>query len=388
MASSKKSAPQSKAKSTAAPAKRSKYLIQSDVPGYALFDALRIPQAISDQYGKEPTRPLEVAKALNILPTSGGFRGLTGAAVAYGLTDGGPYAEAIGITDLGLRIVSPLQEGDEVAAKLEALLKPRVIREFLEKYDGSKLPSPQIGRNVLETMGVPADKTERTLQLILGSAESLGLLTEIRGHKHVNLQGGRSLATALEGSAGAPTPVDDESEDFDPGPRLPDEAPNFPVVEDAPLAATSKQPVAEKNRKVYISHGSNRKIVEQLKELLSYGDFEPVVSVETESTAKPVSEKVLSEMRGCGAGIIHVRPDEIIVDADGREHPLLNYNVLIEIGVAMALYGANYILLVEQGTALPSNLQGLYEARYQGDTLDHDATMKLLRTLKKIKTSL
>ena len=52
----------------------------------------------------------------------------------------------------------------------------------------------------------------------------------------------------------------------------------------------------------------------------------------------------------------------------------------------MALYGSNYVLLVEEGTTLPSNLQGLYEARYKGDALDHDATMKLLRTLREFKT--
>jgi Predicted nucleotide-binding protein containing TIR-like domain len=38
-----------------------------------------------------------------------------------------------------------------------------------------------------------------------------------------------------------------------------------------------------------------------------------------------------------------------------------NSNVLIEIGAAMALYDRNFILLVEEGTKLPSNLQGLYE---------------------------
>lgn len=58
---------------------------------------------------------------------------------------------------------------------------------------------------------------------------------------------------------------------------------------------------------------------------------------------------------------------------------MLNQNVLIEIGAAMALYCRKFILLVENGTALPSNLQGLYEVRYDGGKLDYDATMKLLK---------
>lgn len=45
-----------------------------------------------------------------------------------------------------------------------------------------------------------------------------------------------------------------------------------------------------------------------------------------------------------------------------------------------------FILLVEEGATLPSNSQGLYEARYKGDVLDSAATMKLLRTLREFKT--
>src|SRR4051812_9950008 len=36
-----------------------------------------------------------------------------------------------------------------------------------------------------------------------------------------------------------------------------------------------------------------------------------------------------------------------------------------------------FILLVEEGTTLPSNLQGLYEVRYSGDELDYPATIHL-----------
>ena len=53
-------------------------------------------------------------------------------------------------------------------------------------------------------------------------------------------------------------------------------------------------------------------------------------------------------------------------------------NVLIEIGVARAWYGRKYILLVEEGVSLPSNLQGLYECRYSGSELNMDAAFKLL----------
>ena len=60
----------------------------------------------------------------------------------------------------------------------------------------------------------------------------------------------------------------------------------------------------------------------------------------------------------------------------------MNENVLIEIGAAMALYGDRFILLVEEGVKLPSNLQGLYEVRYTRENLDATDTVKLLGAIK------
>jgi predicted nucleotide-binding protein len=51
----------------------------------------------------------------------------------------------------------------------------------------------------------------------------------------------------------------------------------------------------------------------------------------------------------------------------------------------MALYDKNFILLVHKGVPLPSNLQGLYRCEYEGDKLDYEATMKLLKTFNEFK---
>jgi predicted nucleotide-binding protein len=144
----------------------------------------------------------------------------------------------------------------------------------------------------------------------------------------------------------------------------------------------------KQNNRVFITHGKNKKILEQVKEIVTYGGFEPVVAIERETSAKPVPEKVLNDMRNCGAAIIHVAAEEVIIDKDGKEHPQINGNVLIEIGAAMGLYrGYRFILLVEDGLKLPSNLQGLYECRYSGDELTANATMKLLKAFNEFKVA-
>lgn len=94
----------------------------------------------------------------------------------------------------------------------------------------------------------------------------------------------------------------------------------------------------------------------------------------------------MDDMRSCGAAIIHVDADKEVITQAGPKEVVLNGNVLIEIGGAMALYGRRFILLVKDGIRLPSNLQGLYEVCYTGDKLDGDATLRLLKAFNEFKT--
>lgn len=134
------------------------------------------------------------------------------------------------------------------------------------------------------------------------------------------------------------------------------------------------------SNRVFITHGKNLTILNQVKQIVTFGKFEPVVAMEHETLAKPVPAKVMDDMRTCSAAVIHVSADRVLYDEEMNEVRSINENVLIEIGAAMALYEDRFILLVEEGVKLPSNLQGLYECRYQGDELSGAATMKLLET--------
>lgn len=44
-----------------------------------------------------------------------------------------------------------------------------------------------------------------------------------------------------------------------------------------------------------------------------------------------------------------------------------------------------FVLVVEEGIELPTNLQGLYESRYSGDSLDWDAGMKIQEALRGLR---
>lgn len=363
-----------KSKTEEEEAQRSRaYVSQSDVPAYSLEQALRIPRAIADNYGKAPTRPLRVAQALNMTPGSGHFRMLCGAAIAYGVTEGGYNTDQIALTPLGRRVVAPTREGDDLAARREALLRPRVIREFLTRYNGSKLPNDVIARNVLEEMGVPSAKTKDVFDLIVAGAKAERFLRDVKGHPYVDLDTVVAEDTAQEDGRARELAREEE------------QAPE-PVASAEFGVSTAVNSPAKRANRVFITHGRNRDIVTQLKELLTFGGFTPVVAIEQETVSKPVPEKVLDDMRSCDAAIIHVGTDQRVIDPEGKEHKILNQNVLIEIGAAMALYDRKFILLVEKGTTLPSNLQGLYEVRYEGDRLDYDSTMRLLRAFNDFRS--
>ncbi|MFZ5621365.1 MAG: TIR domain-containing protein [Pseudomonadota bacterium] len=362
-------------KETAAPKKR-RYLSQEDVPGSSLENALRVPRAISENYAGGPVTPLQLAAALNMSPSSGPFRALCGASIAYGLTSGGYNAQQILLQPLGKRIVKPLEEGDDVLAKREAILKPRVVGEFLTKYSGSPLPRHDIALNVLQEMGVPGDKAESVFSLIVDSAQTVGLLREIKGKQYVDLTGVSQPPVSGDASGGSDDDVKGDTEEEE-------EKSQTRTVTASTLTVQSPQ----LSRRVFITHGKDKSFLDPIKKLLGFGEMTPVISVERQSVSKPVPDKVMEDMRSCSAAIIHVDAERTLIDKDATEHKILNPNVLIEIGAAMALYGRRFILLVRDGVELPSNLQGLYEVRYKGDSLDGEATIKLLEAINDIKNN-
>jgi predicted nucleotide-binding protein len=358
---------------------RKSRVAQADVPRYTLHEAIRVPKAICDNFAKNPTKPFNVAAALDLKPSSSHFRMLVGASSAYGLTEGSHSSELISLTDLGRQIAAPTEEGMDIRAMKEAMLKPRVINQFLRKYNHSKVPIERIAQNVLEEMGVPKDSSRQTFQLLIKSARDMGFLRELKGEFYVDLDSSvnTKIKVDLINELNTPnTEVKAQEKDIN----------GANEKSDSYDKHNSPPPDLTSNNQVFITHGKNKEIVNQLKELLSFGKFTPIVAEENETVSKPVPEKVLDSMRSCYAAIIHVGKEIKVLDQEGKEHIFLNQNVLIEIGAAMALYGGRFILLVEQGTSLPSNLQGLYQVHYEGTKLDYDATMKLLRAFNDFRS--
>ncbi|HJX09633.1 MAG TPA: hypothetical protein VJ733_03935 [Candidatus Binatia bacterium] len=252
------------------------YFKQTDFPQTTLQQAQKIASALVDNFASDSGSPPDVALAIGISPTSSGWQSLAGASIAYGLTDGGINANVMKLTTLGRRLVAPEAEGEDIVARREAILKPRILREFFEKYRRAKLPNETIAANVLKSLGLPADRAETALGIIKVNGGYAGIIRETPTGPFINLD-----------SPGVPSPVatpdlSDLSNTSQPGDTPAGLADGIEATSGPKAPAVAAAFDAKTNR-VFISHGKQRAIVAQIKELLTFGSFEPVISVERES---------------------------------------------------------------------------------------------------------
>ncbi len=346
--------------------------LRSEFPKDSFEEALQIAQAIEDKNSGNPLPPQEVAIAINRSPGSSAFRILLSSSNKYGLTTGSFNTPRIAITDLGKDIVEPKDEQSSKVAIGNSIFKPELFSKVFNYYKGKKVPDKSFFANTLtRDFDIPKKHAEIFVKVFMTNVKHLGLIQDTTtgpwfasevslsvSKKHLLSSENEETKAEEVSTNGAHNPLPPEEESPSPKETLP--------------------------QKVFISHGNNSEIVEQLKELLIFGKFIPVVAEEHNTTSVPVPEKVLEEMKNCFAGLIHVEDEQKMIDSDGKEQTVLNQNVLIEIGSALALYGKNTILLVEKGTLLPSNLQGLYRCEYEGKKLDYVSTMKLLKTFNEL----
>jgi predicted nucleotide-binding protein len=138
-----------------------------------------------------------------------------------------------------------------------------------------------------------------------------------------------------------------------------------------------RHPPAQRSQRIFITRTDGGKVLERVKELVVSGQFEPVVARHRGPAGGTLLYDLIEQMRSCDTAIIHVSAGAAAGDADRK--PQISDDVLIEIGAAMALYGREFVLLVEDAIELPPSLRGLREWRYSGGASKMPGMMQLLR---------
>ncbi len=323
--------------------------------------SITIAESIEKNNAGKPYDRLDLAKSLNWSPNSSGFRQLIASSSRYGLTEGSHSADKITLSALGSSIVAPTSEEEKAEALREALLKPDLFRKVIEYYNKKMLPKEELFKNTLrKEFGVVVEDIESCYEVLLMNLRDYGLIQSIKGNEFLQLD---KLAPH-------------EAEQL--------EVPSVgePGVTQAPVPPIGAPEIPTKPR-VFISHSKNKKIPDQLKQMLAFGGFEWEIAVERETTAIPIPEKVFGLMRKCNCAVINVSADEQEKREEGGYG--INQNVLIEIGAAFLQYEKRVILLVDKRVQLPSNLQGLNALYYEGDELSWETGMRLQKALTEFR---
>lgn len=345
--------------SEAKPKKKKRRYTTRVFPKNTLKDALRIAQSIHNNSADQPYDRLDLAKSLKYSPESSVFRTLITSSSRFRLTKGSYKADKISITELGKKIVSPRSDQEKAEGLKQALFNIDLYKKFFSRFDGHRLPRREHVKNTLNSdFGIPVPDCDECYEMIVKNAKELGIIAAIKDAEYIKL------------SELVPTKIKKE------------EAEEEEEVEEEITEKEEKEELPKeriKKPRAFISHSRNKKIVNQIKQILDFGQFEYVIAEERETTAIPIPEKVFGLMRECNCAIINVSADEQERREDGTYG--INQNVLIEIGAAFLMYNKKVILLVDKRVELPSNLQGLYRCEYKGDELTFNTAMRLQKAL-------
>lgn len=350
--------------------KRSK-LSQTEFPNNALPQAERIAHAIWDNFAGRGAAPHDIAIALDMSPTSGGWRNLCGSAIAYGLTEGGYAADQITLTKLGRRIVAPTEDGDDARARAEAVLQPRVQREFFEKYNRAKFPSDNIGRNVLVSLGLPKDRAERSFEILKENGQLTGIVRDTKTGPFVAIE--NPVAPRPADAAPVIEEVDDDELDVTP-------------TESEKAGGAGAKVVTDDSspKQLFVAHGKNRKPLEDLKKILDQFKIPYKVAIDEPNRGRPISAKVGELMQECSAGIFIFTKDELFYKKNKQgefdEVWRPSENVVYELGAASIRWERKIIIVREDGVNFPSDFSDLGYITFKDGEIANNA-MEIFKEL-------
>jgi predicted nucleotide-binding protein len=343
-------------------------------PRNSLNEALRVPQVIWEKNAGNPFPLLDIASKLGHSPTSSSFRELVRSSQRYGLTNESftqELTKAISLTPLGNSTVAPTPDENTSALKRKALETPDIFQKVLASLNGKIIPPPDVVKNMLiRNYHLDKADAEACYEILMQNINELELSEDIQGKIYLRLD-------RLGAFTKTPTEVGGEKEE---GP--------IETSEKEKLAKKEALPIPqEKVPWVFISHSKNKKILDQIRQMLSFGNFKYEIAEERETTAIPLSDKVFGLMLKCNCAIMNISADE---EKRQGETYGINENVLIEIGGAFLHYEKRVILVIDKKLKdhLPSIIQGLTAIFYEGDELSWNDGMRLQKALTEFRSRL
>lgn len=342
-----------------------------------LTTALQVAQAITANNAGRPMNRILLAEAMDLSPTSSGFRDRVMASYRYGLTEGNYTSQSLSLTPTGVAASRPRNSDEGVAAQRKAFAHVPVFNQLLAHFSNARVPESKFLTNTLvrEPFSIDPAWAAEVADIFLTNARDVGYLRMMSGAPWLVTDAGTAAMPDSPVEDGGPQPDDVVDPDFE-------EA--IPVAAAAPPTAPTRSKAKTAPVQVFIAHGSNRKPVDQLKKILNEWQVPFVVAVDEPHAGRPISEKVADLMRSCSAGIFIFTADEEFSDDAGNKVYRPSQNVVYELGAAGLLYGRKIVIFKETQVSFPSDFRDLGWIDFDRDALDAKA-MDLLRELIALK---
>ena len=134
----------------------------------------------------------------------------------------------------------------------------------------------------------------------------------------------------------------------------------------------------DRKAKIFIIHGHDTKLKQEVQLLLSRVGLEGVVLHEQPDKGRNVIDKLIEESAGIEYAIAIMTPDDVMEGGIVRSRQ----NVILEVGYFMGKYGKNRLRLLRAGDVeIPSDLHGVL---YQDVDESGAWKVKLLKEIKEV----
>jgi hypothetical protein len=189
------------------------------------------------------------------------------------------------LTELGKDIVGHTDEAKPGSSLREVLLKPKVFQQAYEKYDRHTTSAPEPPKATFERhFGVPRVDVNACY----------GVWKQNIDDYNLSIQSGGSTLLYLDNIG--TTPVEVISEETASEPKEEQVEENAPQEQIPPQGPVAQEQVVKVPR-VFISHGENKKVLNNIKHMLTFGKFEHRVADEKKTLSMPLSDKVFRLMQ-------------------------------------------------------------------------------------------
>lgn len=176
------------------------------LPRRTLEKAAALADALHTTYAGKSASVGELAGVLGLSKDAATFKYLLWSALAYGilLKEG---KQKVTLTEVGRKIVAPTYSQEDREARIKAILTPSLLSRFYSDYNGHPVPAEAHFPNVVETKyGVPRDRVQEAIVLILDNARFAGIIEQPEGAPPVIRISGASI-TIPEGVGASTHPM-------------------------------------------------------------------------------------------------------------------------------------------------------------------------------------